>query len=84
MALFQDIHKNRNTVIIVTHEEDVAAIHTPYCTTERWGSKSDERNQNPNTMKIYLKKEIVEPLNFVGGTRVAKKPPTHKCVWNHR
>ena len=47
MALFQDIHKNGNTVIIVTHEEDIAQYAHRIVRLKDGEVESDERNQNP-------------------------------------
>ena len=47
MALFQDIHKNGNTVIIVTHEEDIAQYTHRIVRLKDGEVESDERNQNP-------------------------------------
>lgn len=46
MALFEEIHKNGNTIIIVTHEEDIA-LHTNRIVRMRDGKvERDEINQN--------------------------------------
>ena len=46
MALFEEIHKNGNTIIIVTHEEDIA-LHTHRIVRMRDGKvEKDEINQN--------------------------------------
>jgi putative ABC transport system ATP-binding protein len=46
MALFEEIHKNGNTIIIVTHEEDIA-LHTNRIVRMRDGKiESDMINQN--------------------------------------
>ena len=47
MALFQEIHKNGNTVIIVTHEEDIAQYAHRIVRLKDGEVESDERNQNP-------------------------------------
>ena len=47
MALFQNIHKNGNTVIIVTHEEDIAQYAHRIVRLKDGEVESDERNQNP-------------------------------------
>lgn len=47
MALFQDIHKNGNTVIIVTHEEDIAQYTHRIVRLKDGEVESDEQNQNP-------------------------------------
>ena len=47
MALFQDMHKNGNTVIIVTHEEDIAQYTHRIVRLKDGEVESDERNQNP-------------------------------------
>ncbi len=47
MHLFSEIHKNGNTIIIVTHEEDIAA-HAHRIVRLRDGKiESDQRNENP-------------------------------------
>ena len=46
MALFQEIHKNGNTVIIVTHEEDIAQYTHRIVRLKDGEVESDERNQN--------------------------------------
>lgn len=47
MALFEDIHKNGNTIIIVTHEEDIAR-HAHRIIRLRDGEiESDKINENP-------------------------------------
>lgn len=46
MALFEEIHKNGNTIIIVTHEEDIA-LHTHRIVRMRDGKiERDEKNLN--------------------------------------
>ncbi|MFN7013209.1 MAG: ABC transporter ATP-binding protein [Bacteroidia bacterium] len=46
MALFEEIHKNGNSIIIVTHEEDIA-LHTNRIVRMRDGKvERDEKNQN--------------------------------------
>lgn len=47
MALFQDIHKNGNTVIIVTHEENIAQYTHRIVRLKDGEVESDEQNQNP-------------------------------------
>ena len=47
MALFQDIHKNGNTVIIVTHEEDIAQYAHRIVRLKDGEVESDTRNHNP-------------------------------------
>ena len=47
MTLFQEIHKNGNTVIIVTHEEDIAQYAHRIVRLKDGEVESDERNQNP-------------------------------------
>ncbi|MGF1584377.1 MAG: ABC transporter ATP-binding protein [Bacteroidales bacterium] len=47
MALFEDIHKNGNTIILVTHEEDIAR-HAHRIIRLRDGEiESDKINENP-------------------------------------
>lgn len=51
MGLFEKIHKEGNTVIIVTHEEDIA-LHAHRIIRLRDGElESDERNPNPISVK---------------------------------
>ena len=53
MGLFEQIHKSGNTVIVVTHEEDIAK-HTHRIIRLRDGKvESDERNQKIITMADY-------------------------------
>ena len=47
MALFQDIHENGNTVIIVTHEEDIAQYAHRIVRLKDGEIEIDEKNQNP-------------------------------------
>ena len=47
MALFQEIHKNGNTVIIVTHEEDIAQYTNRIIRLKDGEVESDAENQNP-------------------------------------
>lgn len=47
MALFQEIHKNGNTVIIVTHEEDIAQYTHRIIRLKDGIVESDEVNKNP-------------------------------------
>lgn len=47
MALFQEIHKNGNTVIIVTHEEDIAQYAHRIVRLKDGEVESDELNQRP-------------------------------------
>ena len=47
MTLFQDIHKNGNTVIVVTHEEDIAQYAHRIVRLKDGEVESDARNQNP-------------------------------------
>ena len=47
MALFQNIHKNGNTVIIVTHEEDIAQYAHRIVRLKDGEVESDTRNHNP-------------------------------------
>ena len=46
MALFQEIHKNGNTVIIVTHEEDIAQYTHRIIRLKDGEVESDAHNQN--------------------------------------
>ena len=51
MALFEKIHELGNTVILVTHEEDIA-MHAHRIIRLRDGElESDERNPNPISVK---------------------------------
>jgi len=47
MALFNDIHQKGNTVIIVTHEEDIAKYAHRVIRLVDGMVSSDERNENP-------------------------------------
>ena len=47
MALFQKIHANGNTIIIVTHEEDIAQYAHRIIRLKDGGVESDEINHNP-------------------------------------
>jgi putative ABC transport system ATP-binding protein len=52
MALFDEIHKNGNTIIIVTHEEDIA-LHTKRIVRMRDGKiERDEENKNVTKLAI--------------------------------
>ena len=48
MALFNDIHANGNTVILVTHEEDIAAYAHRVIRLRDGVIESDNVNPNPN------------------------------------
>lgn len=47
MALFQEIHKNGNTVIVVTHEEDIAQYTHRIVRLKDGEIESDNINSNP-------------------------------------
>ena len=47
MALFKDIHKNGNTIIIVTHEEDIAQYAHRIIRLRDGEIESDKNNKSP-------------------------------------
>jgi putative ABC transport system ATP-binding protein len=49
MGLFQEIHRNGNTVILVTHEEDIAQYAHRIIRLKDGLIESDELNPNPRT-----------------------------------
>ena len=49
MALFQNIHKNGNTIIVVTHEEDIAQYAHRIIRLKDGEIEKDELNQDPTT-----------------------------------
>ena len=52
MNLFEDIYKQGNTIIVVTHEEDIAR-HAQDCAAARWINRIDEINPNPDQTGSY-------------------------------
>jgi putative ABC transport system ATP-binding protein len=56
MGLFEDIHKNGNTIILVTHEEDIA-MHAHRIVRLKDGIvESDKINPNIITFKTHMEK----------------------------
>ena len=49
MTLFEEIHQNGNTIIVVTHEEDIA-MHAHRIVRIKDG-KIESDSQNPNVVK---------------------------------
>ncbi|HXP52577.1 MAG TPA: ABC transporter ATP-binding protein [Bacteroidia bacterium] len=47
MGLFEDIHKKGNTIVLVTHEEDIARYAHRIVRLKDGGVESDEINPNP-------------------------------------
>jgi putative ABC transport system ATP-binding protein len=47
MALFEDIHKKGNTIVLVTHEEDIARYAHRIVRLKDGGVESDEVNEKP-------------------------------------
>ncbi len=47
MGLFEDIHKKGNTIVLVTHEEDIARYAHRIIRLKDGGVESDEVNDNP-------------------------------------
>lgn len=47
MGLFEDIHKKGNTIVLVTHEEDIARYAHRIIRLKDGGIESDEINTNP-------------------------------------
>jgi len=47
MGLFEDIHKKGNTIILVTHEEDIARYAHRIVRLKDGSIESDEVNANP-------------------------------------
>ncbi|HXB13217.1 MAG TPA: ATP-binding cassette domain-containing protein, partial [Bacteroidia bacterium] len=47
MALFEDIHKKGNTIVLVTHEEDIARYAHRIVRLKDGGVESDEVNAKP-------------------------------------
>ncbi len=56
MKLFDKIHKNGNTIIVVTHEEDIAKYAERIIRLKDGKIASDSKNEN----KILIKNELIE------------------------
>ena len=52
MALFQNIHKNGNTIIIVTHEEDIAQYAHRIIRLKDGEIESDKVNKSPQAINL--------------------------------
>lgn len=59
MGLLEEIHRMGNTIIVVTHEEDIALHAHRIIRMIDGGIESDERNSNIKTVKDYPKVEQV-------------------------
>lgn len=55
MGLLEDIHKNGNTIILVTHEEDIAAHAHRIVRLKDGKVESDNENKNITTYKSRMK-----------------------------
>jgi putative ABC transport system ATP-binding protein len=51
MGLFEEIHKNGNTIILVTHEEDIALYAHRIVRLKDGIVESDKQNDNITTYK---------------------------------
>lgn len=58
MGLLEEIHKAGNTIIVVTHEEDIAQHSHRIIRLIDGLVESDEINKNPRTMKHYKLEEV--------------------------
>jgi putative ABC transport system ATP-binding protein len=52
MSLFAEIHQNGNTVVLVTHEEDIAAYAKRIVRLRDGKVELDEQNLKPNSNLI--------------------------------
>jgi putative ABC transport system ATP-binding protein len=53
MGLLEEIHKAGNTIIVVTHEEDIAQHAHRIIRLIDGKVESDEKNKNIRTMEYY-------------------------------
>ncbi|MBC8485843.1 MAG: ABC transporter ATP-binding protein [Bacteroidetes bacterium] len=58
MGLLEKIHKAGNTIIVVTHEEDIAQHAHRIIRLIDGEIESDEVNENPRTMEYYQLEEV--------------------------